>query len=192
MTPGSAPLLFVLFGPGGAGKGTVAARLVARDPSLWLSRSWTTRPQRTGEPDDAYVFVDRPNFESRAASGGFLEWAEFLGNLYGTPLPAPPPGRDVLLEIDLQGARSIRHLRPDATLILLQPPSARVQEQRLRSRGDDEDQIARRLAVGAEEERAGLALADAAVVNDDLQQATAAVAGIVGDRRARDRRPPQS
>lgn len=192
MTPGSAPLLFVLFGPGGAGKGTVAARLVARDPSLWLSRSWTTRPQRTGEPDDAYVFVDRPTFESRAASGGFLEWAEFLGNLYGTPLPAPPPGRDVLLEIDLQGARSIRHLRPDATLILLQPPSARVQEQRLRSRGDDEDQIARRLAVGAEEERAGLALADAAVVNDDLQQATAAVAGIVEDRRARDRRPAQS
>ncbi len=174
----------MLFGPGGAGKGTVAARLVDEDPSLWLSRSWTTRPQRSGEPDDAYVFVDRTAFESRAASAGFFEWAEFLGNLYGTPVPEPPPGKDVLLEIDLQGARQVRHLRPDATLILLRPPSTLVQVERLRARGDDEAHIARRLAAGEDEERAGMALADASVVNDDLVRATAAVAGIVEDRRA--------
>ena len=172
-------MIFVLFGPGGAGKGTIAGHLVAGDPSLWLSRSWTTRARRAGEPDDAYVFVDRPTFEARVRAGGFFEWAEFLGNLYGTPVPDPPPGRDVLLEIDLQGARQVRRLEPEATLILLKPPSPQVQEERLRARGDDEDHIARRLVAGAEEERQGLALADALVVNHDVTQATADVAGIV-------------
>ncbi len=173
----------MLFGPGGAGKGTVAARLVAEDPRLWLSRSWTTRERRPGEPEDAYVFVDRSTFEARAAAGGFLEWAEFLGHLYGTPVADPVPGRDVLLEIDLQGARQVRHLRPDATLILLLPPSPAVQAERLRARGDDEAHIARRLAEGAAEERSGRAIADAVVVNGTVAQATAEVAGILADHR---------
>ena len=169
----------MLFGPGGVGKGTIAARLVAADPRLRLSRSWTTRARRAGEADDAYVFVDRPTFEAGIDANRFLEWAEFLGHLYGTPLGEPEDGRDTLLEIDLQGARSIRRLRPDATLILLKAPSPDVQEARLRARGDDEAHIAKRLRTGAEEEAEGLAIADAVVVNRDVAQATGEVAGIV-------------
>jgi guanylate kinase len=153
--------------------------VVASDPLLWLSRSWTTRPRRQGEPDDAYVFVDRPTFEARIAEHGFFEWAEFLGNLYGTPVPDPPPGCDVLLEIDLQGARQVREKQEDAALILLTVPSVAVQATRLRARGDDEAHVQRRLAEGAEEDREGRLIADAVVVNDDLGRATAEVAGIV-------------
>jgi guanylate kinase len=157
---------------------------VADDRSLWLSRSWTTRARRDGERDDAYVFVDRPMFEEQIRKGGFFEWAEFLGNLYGTPVPDPPAGRDILLEIDLQGAQQVRRLRPDARLILLLPPSADAQEERLRARGDDEAHIAKRLEAGAAEQRQGRAIADAVVVNHDVAQATADVAGIVGGYRS--------
>jgi guanylate kinase len=153
--------------------------LVASDPRLWLSRSWTTRARRPGEDADAYVFVDRPAFEEAARGGGFFEWAEYLGNLYGTPLPDPPPGRDVLLEIDLQGAEQVRALRPDAALILLEPPSPEVQAERLRSRGDDETHITERLREGAAELARGKAIADAVVVNHELDQAVAEVAGIL-------------
>jgi guanylate kinase len=161
---------------------------VARDPTLWLSRSWTTRERRPGEPEDAYVFVDRDTFDAHVREGGFFEWAEFLGHCYGTPLPTPPPGRDVLLEIDLQGARSVRALEPRARLILLVPPSPEVQEARLRARGDDEEHIAKRLRAGTEESAQGRAIADAVVVNHEVGQATAEVAGIVGRYRA-DARP---
>jgi guanylate kinase len=157
---------------------------VEADPRLWLSRSWTTRARRPGEPEDAYVFADRPTFEAKAAAGGFFEWAEFLGNLYGTPIPEPGAGRDVLLEIDLQGAIQVRSLRPDATLVLLLPPSPEVQADRLRGRGDDEAHVARRLAEGAGEERAGRRIADNVVVNDTVAQATADVASILELRRS--------
>ncbi len=177
-------MIFVLFGPGGAGKGTVAARLESEVPGLWLSRSWTTRARRPGEAEDAYVFVDRGSFEEKIRAGGFFEWAEFLGNLYGTPIPDPPAGRDVLLEIDLQGAEQVRRHHPDATLVLLLPPSPQAQEERLRARGDDEAHIARRLQAGQAEEREGRAIADAVVVNYDVSQATADVAGIVGRYRS--------
>lgn len=157
---------------------------MAADEHLWLSRSWTTRPRRPGEPDDAYRFVDRSEFLARVASGGFFEWAEFLGNLYGTPVPHPPEGCDVLLEIDLQGARQVKQKQRDAFLILLEPPSPEVQAERLRLRGDDEAHVARRLAAGATELRLGRAIADAEVVNDDLARATEEVAAIVAGRRS--------
>ena len=130
------------------------------------------------------MFVDRAIFQARVADDGFFEWAEFLGNLYGTPVTDPVPGRDVLLEIDLQGARQVRRLRPDATLILLLPPSPAVQAERLRGRGDDDDHIARRLAEGAAEEQGGREIADEVVVNDTIAQATADVASILAVRRS--------
>lgn len=153
---------------------------------MWLSRSWTTRPPRPGEREDAYVFVTREEFSDKVAAGGFLEWAEFLGHLYGTPVPEPPEGRDVLLEIDVQGAEQVVAKRPEAVVVLLLPPSAEVQRERLVARGDPPDQVARRLAKGREEVRRGLDLASRVVVNGDLSQAVAEVAGIVARTRGKD------
>ncbi|HXX91708.1 MAG TPA: guanylate kinase [Acidimicrobiales bacterium] len=176
--------MLVVSGPGGAGKGTVVARLVERDPTLWLSRSWTTRARRPGETDDDYTFVDRRTFEENIARGGFLEWAEFLGNLYGTPVPDPPPGTDVLLEIDLQGAVQVRARHPEAVVVLLVPPSPEAQAERLRGRGDPEDTVAARIAKGEEEMRIGRTLTPYVVVNDDLESAVSQVAGIIDAHRS--------
>lgn len=166
------------------GKGTLAERLLAADPDLWLSRSWTTRARRPGEPADAYVFVDRPTFEAHAAAGGFVEHAEFLGNLYGTPVPSAPEGKDVLLEIDVQGATQIRALRPDALHVHLRPPSREELERRLRGRGDPEDMVARRLAKADEEDAAAEALGAVIVVNDDLDRALGEVRDLLARHRA--------
>ena len=151
-----------------------------RLPGLWLSRSWTTRARRPGEPADAYRFVDRETFERHAHAGGFLEWIEFLpGQLSGTPVPHPPAGEDVVLEIDVRGARQVRERYPDARVVLVLPPSAEAQEERMRRRGDDEERIARRLAMSDQEEREGRSLADHVIVNDDLDRAVDELAGIV-------------
>jgi guanylate kinase len=175
----------VLIGPGGVGKGTVAAELVARDPGLWLSRSWTTRPPRPGERErGAYVFVDRPTFERAVEAGGFFEWAEFLGNLMGTPVPEPPPGADVLLEIDVQGAEQVLAQRPDATVVLLLPPSSEVQAERLAARGDSEDHVRRRVEMGRAEVERGRKIAAHTVVNDDLGRAVAELRAIVDRTRS--------
>ena len=173
------PGILVLIGPGGTGKGTVAGRLLESDPGLWLSRSWTTRERRDGEAEDAYVFVDRPQFEAHVAGDGFLEWAEFLGNLYGTPNPMPPEGRDVLLEIEVDGARQILARHPSARVVLLLPPSESVQEERLRRRGDPEHHVQRRLEEGRSEVAQGRQIAHHEVVNDDLDQAVSEIIGIL-------------
>lgn len=154
-------------------------------PGLWLSRSWTTRPRRRGEAADAYVWVTPEAFRSRAAAGGFLEWAEYLGNLYGTPVPDVPAGTDVLLEIELQGAAQVLAKCPDAVVILLLPPSDEVQRARLVARGDPVDHVDRRMAKGVEEVRLGRGLAAHEVVNGDLEQALEELAGIVSAARAR-------
>jgi len=170
-------------GPGGVGKDTIVGRLLERDPRLWPSRSWTTRPQRVGEPEGAYTFVDRATFEREVAAGGFLEWAEYLGNLYGTPVPDPPPGRDIVLVIEVQGARQVLERVPGAVMVLVVPPSRPDQRARLEGRGDSPGQVARRVAKAEEEETEGRRLAHHVVVNDDLERAVAEVAGILASHR---------
>ena len=174
-----------MSGPGGVGKGTVVARVLELVPDLSLSRSWTTRPRRPGEPEDAYVFVDRPTFEAHLAAGGFLEWNEFPANhaLYGTPV-IEPGEHDILLEIELNGARQVKARYPDAVLIFIVAPSREAQEERLRGRGDDDASVTRRLTLGEAEQADGEVLADRVVVNDDLDRAAAEVAGIIVAHRA--------
>ena len=170
----------MLIGPGGAGKGTVAAALTAQDPTLWLSRSWTTRKPRPGERErNAYVFVDRPTFEKAVAQGGFFEWAEFLDYLMGTPIPDPPPGTDVLLEIDVQGAEQVLAQRPDATVILLLPPSLEVQASGWRHVVTMPSTSPAGWSSGAGGGARAPKLPDHTVVNDDLGQALGELTAIV-------------
>jgi guanylate kinase len=164
------PLIIVVSGPGGVGKGTIVSELVQRDPRLWLSRSWTTRRQRVGEPDAAYVFTDRASFERRLAADGFLEWTEFLGNYYGTPTPDVPPGQDLVLEIEVDGAQQVKRRFPKALLLFVLPPSRDEQQRRLAGRGDPEEKIEARLRKAEEEEPVGRSLADYVVTNDDLDR----------------------
>ncbi len=117
------------------------------------------------------------------AEGGFLEWATILGEYYGTPTPEPEDGRDIVLEIDVQGARQVLGHCPGAYCVLVRAPSPEVQEQRLRSRGDSEEHIQRRLALGKKEEAEGLELAARVVVNDDLDRAVKELADIVAQAR---------
>jgi guanylate kinase len=181
----------VIAGPSGVGKGTVVRTVRSRVPGdLVLSVSATTRPPRAGEVDGIdYFFVDAAGFDRMVADGEMLEWAEvFHGHRYGTP--AGPvelhrdAGRDVLLEIDVEGARWVRERAPDAVLILLEPPSRGELERRLRSRGTESDaSIEERLAKAAWElEQRDLF--DHAIVNDDVERASSQVAAIIEASRA--------
>ena len=178
------PLVIVVSGPGGVGKGTIVEALVKRDPQLWLSRSWTTRAQRPGERDDAYRFLSREVFEQHIAVGGFLEWTEFLGNYYGTPNPHVTQGSDVVLEIEVDGAQQVKALMPEAVLIFVLPPSRAEQERRLRGRGDADQKVAERLRKAEDEEPVGMSLADYVVVNDDLERTIDEMLAIIEQRRS--------
>jgi guanylate kinase len=180
---GRQPLTIVVSGPGGVGKGTIVDALVRRDPRLWLSRSWTTRAQRPGEPDGAYVFTSKDEFERRIADGGFLEWTDFLGHYYGTPLPNPREGADVVLEIEVDGAQQVKAIDPGALLIFVLPPTRAEQERRLRGRGDDPETVVSRLRKAEDEEPLGLAIADHVVVNDDLDETVEQMLKIINAAR---------
>lgn len=179
----SKPLIIVVSGPGGAGKGTLVDVLLERDTALWLSRSWTTRAQREGEPDDAYVFVSRDQFHRRIGDQGFLEWTEFLGNLYGSPIPDDDIGNDIVLEIELHGAKQVKEQHPEALLVFVMPPSRQEQERRLRERGDPYRHVMQRLKKAESEEREGTALADVVIVNDDLDRAVTELLLAIGVAR---------
>ncbi len=182
LRPGTAVL--VVSGPGGVGKGTIVRRLCELEPALWVSRSWTTRARRPGEDAEAYHFATRAEFEAHVAAGGFLEWVEFLDYLQGSPLPCPPPGVDVLFEIDVAGAALVADRYPEAVLVFVDAPDAATQEARLRGRGDAEDRIRQRMEHARTERAAASALGVVPVVNDDLETAVAEVRGILAGARA--------
>ena len=180
-------MIIVLSGPGGVGKGTVAARLVDGDDGVVLSRSWTTRSRRPGESETAYTFVDRPTFEDRRDRGGFLEWNEFLGNLYGTPLPDHDL-RDLVLEIDVNGAEQVVAVHPDALLLFVDAPDRAEQRRRLEERGDPPDAVQRRLDEGDRERARAGRLGFTVVVNDDLARCVAELRSVIDAHRADVRR----
>lgn len=165
--------LFVVSGPSGVGKGTVISKMMEKDPKLWKSVSATTRKPREGETDCVdYYFVERPYFERAASGGGFLEWAEYSGNLYGTPAASVQShldaGENVILEIEVQGAMQVRESAPEAVLLFVEPPSMEELENRLRGRGSESEE-----SVSARLETARMELSrkmeyDYIFVNDDV------------------------
>lgn len=177
--------IVVIAGPGGVGKGTLVAQLISDDDRLWLSRSWTTRDPRPGEAPDAYNFVDRSTFEAHIDSGGFLEWTEFLDYLQGSPVPAPPEGRDVVFEIDVAGAANISQLYPESLLIFVDAPSRAEQETRLRGRGDSEERVRQRLEKAEQEVERARDLDFVYVVNDDLATTVAELKSVIDRHRSR-------
>ena len=182
--------LFIVSAPSGTGKTTLCERLVERLPRLVLSRSYTSRGARAGEVDGVdYRFIARERFETMAAAGEFLEWADVFGNLYGTSAADTErllaAGEDVVLVIDVQGARKIRRLGADAATIFVMPPSFDVLEHRLRKRSKDaEAAIQRRLQV-ARDEVAAFPEYDFIVINDEVEAAVERLRGIVLAERAR-------
>ncbi len=171
--------IVVVSGPGGVGKGTVVARLAAENDRYWLSRSWTTRERREGESPDAYEFVTRETFEARIEAGGFVEHAEFLGNLYGTPTPNAPEGKILIYEIDVQGARQVAALEPDALLVFLIAPSAEEQHARLTGRGDPPEKVLARMQKAEEERGAAAELGAHTIVNDQLDRTVAELDALI-------------
>jgi len=182
---------FVVSAPSGTGKTTVCRNAIARDPGVEFSVSHTTRARRPGEQDGRdYWFVTRAEFARMIAAGGFVEHAEYAGNLYGTSwaaLDAPlAAGRDLLLEVEVQGALQLRERRRDARFVFLLPPSREELVRRLKGRGTDTtDEIARRLAVADGELRAVRAF-DYAIVNDTVERATDALLAVIAAERAGD------
>ncbi len=173
--------LFVVSGPSGVGKGTLVSMLAGRDDA-WVSVSATTRAPRPGEEDGReYFFMSRDAFLEKAAADGFIEWAEYSGNCYGTPKDKVEEqlaaGRNVVLEIEVQGALQVKEKLPEAKLIFIEPPSMDALEERLRGRGtESEDAISRRLAT-ARVELGEKMKYDYTLVNDDLDEAFRAMTG---------------
>ena len=195
LVPGPARrgVLFIVSAPSGTGKTTVVERLVQTLPNLRMSRSYTSRPAREGELDGVdYNFISRQRFETMIGAGDFLEWADIYGNLYGTCASeteaALAGGEDVVLVIDVQGARQVRSRRSQlgSTVgIFILPPSAAILERRLRGRSkDSEEQILRRLAV-ARGEVGEYEQYDYVVINDELDAAVHRLCAIVLAERAR-------
>lgn len=181
-------LLFIVSAPSGTGKTTLVERLVQVVPNLRMSRSYTSRPQRAGEQDGVdYTFIDRRRFEAMIAEGAFLEWADVFGNYYGTSgvdtEACLASGQDVVLVIDVQGARKVRSKGIETIDIFILPPAASVLEQRLRGRSKDSDQEIRKRLDAACREVDEFVHYDYVVINDELDSAVDRLRAIVLARR---------
>ena len=168
--------LFIVCAPSGAGKTSLVAELLKADPGVKLSVSYTTRDPRPGELNGKdYHFVSRDEFLAMAKRGEFLESAEVYGNLYGTSQTwisqQNAKGRDILLEIDWQGAAQVRRLFPDCISIFILPPSFEALEQRLKGRGKDNAEVIARRMAAAREDVAHVAEFDYVIINDNLNEA---------------------
>jgi guanylate kinase len=190
-------LLFIVSAPSGTGKTTLVDRLVEVVPDLVKSRSYTSRRARAGESDGVdYNFITRDRFEAMVAAGEFLEFAEVFGNLYGTRAADTEAilagGRDVVLVIDVQGARQVRRRGLETVAVFVLPPSFEVLERRLRGRSQDLEPAIRRRLETARDEVAAFIEYDYLVVNDELDACVDRLRGIVLAERARLRSAEQT
>lgn len=186
-TPGT---LFVVSSPSGGGKGTLIRRVLQLVPDLSYSVSYTTRAPRNGEvAGREYFFIDRAAFEEMAEANEFLEWACVHGNLYGTAKRQvsveTSAGLDIIVEVDVQGAQSIRKLTLDSVSIFILPPSYEILKQRLIARGTDSPQELEVRLRNAPEELRQFSCFNYVIINDDVERAAAELAAIVHAERAR-------
>ena len=182
--------MLMIVAPSGAGKSSLVNALLEKDPSLQLSISFTTRAPRPGEQDGReYNFLSEADFLKRKDSGDFLEWAEVHGNYYGTSKSwidaQMASGKDVILEIDWQGARQIRKIIPEATWIFILPPSIQTLEDRLRKRAQDDDATIERRVAAAKEELTHVREANFLVINDLFEAALFELRQIISASRLR-------
>lgn len=172
------PLIVVMSGPGGVGKGTLVRELCERDSKITVSRSWTTRKPRVDDKDSSYFFVDDDAFNKHKNDGGFIEWNEFLGSMYGTPMPDSDDQRDLILEIDVSGGRQISEKLPEAILIFVDVEDSELRR-RLSGRGDESSEIEKRVLEAERERKEAKELNYKIILNDNLAKATKEIYEII-------------